>query len=70
MSLRPGIIDTDMQAFVPHARPSTSLPSIDMFRGFHASGQLVAPDVAAAKIVETHPARSDRAGATYSYAEL
>lgn len=50
ITLRPGIIDTDMQAFMRN-QPKDILPSVDLFRGFHASGQLVAADTVAAHVV-------------------
>jgi benzil reductase ((S)-benzoin forming) len=69
VSLRPGIIDTGMQAFM-RAQPEEALPSAGMFKGFHASGQLVAPDIAAAKIVQKIVLGPVEQGRTYSYAEL
>jgi NAD(P)-dependent dehydrogenase (short-subunit alcohol dehydrogenase family) len=69
VSLRPGIIDTEMQAFM-RAQSEHAVPSVPMFREFHAQRQLVAPDVAAAKIVEKIVLEEVEQGRTYSYAEL
>lgn len=69
ITLRPGVIDTPMQS---HARsqPPSRLPSVGMFRQFHASGQLVAPQVVARKVVERLVAGRVDNGRTYSYGEL
>lgn len=69
ISLRPGVIDTPMQA---HARtqPKERLPSVDLFAGFHAAGQLVAPDVVARKVVGRLVLAPVEHGRTYSYADL
>jgi benzil reductase ((S)-benzoin forming) len=69
VSLRPGILDTGMQAFM-RGQPEARLPAVGMFRDFHAGGQLVAPDVAAATIVERVVLQPLLQGRTYSYAEL
>lgn len=69
VTLRPGIIDTGMQAFM-RSQSDAVLPTVDMFRRFHAQGQLVAPDVAAAKIVERIIIGPVEQGRQYSYAEL
>jgi benzil reductase ((S)-benzoin forming) len=69
ISVRPGVIDTEMQAFV-RAQPIHVLPSVQLFRGFHESGQLVAPDVVAAKIVEKLVLGEIEQGRTYNYREL
>jgi benzil reductase ((S)-benzoin forming) len=69
VSLRPGIIDTGMQVFM-RSQSEESLPSVGMFRGFHTSGQLVAPDIAASRIVEKIVLGPVEQGRTYSYAEL
>src|SRR5206468_11332144 len=51
ITLRPGILDTDMQAFM-RSQTEDVLPTAGLFKGFHERRQLVAPDVAATKIVE------------------
>jgi len=69
VSLRPGIIATDMQVLM-RSQPDEKLPIAQMFRDFHAQGQLVAPDVAAAAIA-THVVEAPlEQGRTYTYAEL
>ncbi len=69
VSLRPGIIATDMQVLM-RSQPDEKLPMAQMFRDFHAQGQLVAPDVAAATIA-THVVEAPlEQGRTYAYAEL
>lgn len=69
VSLRPGVIDTDMQT---RAREQSEdvLPSVAMFRKFHADRRLVAPEVAAAKIVEQVILGEVRNGATYAWPDL
>jgi len=69
VTLRPGIIDTGMQAFM-RSQSDAVLPAVEMFRRFHAQGQLVAPDVAAAKIVDRIIIGPVEQGRQYSYAEL
>jgi NAD(P)-dependent dehydrogenase (short-subunit alcohol dehydrogenase family) len=69
ISLRPGIIDTDMQQFA-RSQPREALPCVDMFREFHSQGRLVPPDVVAAKIVDKLVLGEVEHGRTYSYQEL
>jgi benzil reductase ((S)-benzoin forming) len=69
ISVRPGIIDTDMQAFA-RSQPRDVLPSVDMFLEFHSQGRLVPPQVVAAKIVEKLVLGDVEHGRTYSYQEL
>jgi benzil reductase ((S)-benzoin forming) len=69
ITVRPGLIDTAMQTFARTQSKST-LPSVDLFKEFHASGRLVAPDVVARKIVERLVVAPVEHGRTYSYAEL
>ena len=69
VALRPGIIDTEMQTFM-RSQPEHVLPTAAMFKGFHEQRQLVAPDVAAAKIAEKVVFARVEQGRTYSYAEL
>lgn len=69
ITLRPGVIDTPMQTFM-REQPGERLPSVGMFIDFHAAGRLVAPDVAAARIVERLVLGAVEHGRTYSYAEL
>lgn len=69
ISVRPGIIDTDMQVFA-RSQSRDVLPCVDMFREFHSQGRLVAPDVVAEKIVEKLVRGEVEHGRTYSYQEL
>jgi NAD(P)-dependent dehydrogenase (short-subunit alcohol dehydrogenase family) len=69
ITIRPGIIDTPMQAYM-RSQPPSKLPSVDMFRAFHASGQLVPPDVTAARIVDRLVLSPVENGRIYSYAEI
>jgi benzil reductase ((S)-benzoin forming) len=69
ISVRPGVIDTGMQAFV-RAQSSDVLPSVGLFRGFHESGQLVAPEVVATKIADKLVLGEIEQGRTYNYREL
>ena len=69
ITLRPGVIDTPMQAFA-RSQPKDLLPSVDLFVGFHGSGQLVAPAAVARKVVDRLVLADVEHGRTYSYAEL
>ena len=69
ISVRPGIIDTDMQRFA-RSQSRDVLPCVDMFREFHSQGRLVAPDVVATKIVDKLVVGDVEHGRTYSYQEL
>ena len=69
ITVRPGIIDTQMQAFA-RAQSKDRLPSVDVFKGFHAAQQLVPPGVVARKIVDRLVLAPVEHGRTYSYAEL
>ena len=69
ISIRPGIIDTGMQAFL-RAQSAEALPAVPMFQAFHDSGQLVPPDVVARVIVDRLVLAPVEHGRTYSYQEL
>ena len=69
ISVRPGIIDTGMQAYM-RTLPREKYANVDMFREFHSSGQLVPPDVVAAKIVDRLVLGDVENGRCYSYKEL
>jgi len=69
ITVRPGVIDTDMQTFSRSQSPDV-LPSVEMFIGFHREGRLVPPEVVAAKIVDKLIIGEVEHGRTYSYAEL
>jgi benzil reductase ((S)-benzoin forming) len=69
IAVRPGVMDTGMQA---HARsqPPDVLPSVEIFKSFHRDGRLVAPAEAASKIVTRLVLGDVEHGRTYSYHEL
>lgn len=69
ITVRPGIIDTDMQTYMRSQAPDV-LPSVGRFQRFHESGQLVAPHVVAAKIVRRLVLGDVERGRTYTYQEL
>jgi len=69
ITVRPGIIDTAMQTFA-RTQSKETLPSVDMFKEFYASGSLVPPDVVARKIVSRLVVAPVEHGRTYRYAEL
>lgn len=69
ITVRPGVIDTDMQAFARSQAPEV-FPSVELFKGFHREGQLVAPAVVAAKIAERLVVGDVEHGRTYGYPEL
>ena len=69
ISVRPGIIDTEMQAFA-RSQSREVLPCVDMFVEFHSQGRLVPPDQVAAKIVDRLVVGEVENGRTYSYQEL
>jgi NAD(P)-dependent dehydrogenase (short-subunit alcohol dehydrogenase family) len=69
ISLRPGVMDTRMQTFARTQRKDR-LPSVDLFKSFHAGGQLVAPDVVARKLVDRLVLGSVEQGRTYHVQEL
>ena len=69
ITVRPGIIDTAMQTFA-RAQSKTTLPSVDLFKGFHASGNLVPADTVARKVLDRLVFATVEQGKTYSYAEL
>lgn len=57
VSLAPGVIDTDMQGELRASDPS-GFPDIEQFRQFKATGQLAAPEAAAARVL-AYLARAD-----------
>jgi len=69
ITVRPGVIDTDMQTFARSHSPDV-LPSVELFKGFHRDGRLVPPAVVAAKIVEKLVLGDVEHGRTYTYQEL
>ena len=69
ITLRPGIIATEMQTYM-RSQPADVLPSVDLFRGFHASGGLVPAGSVAEKLVARLLEAPVTSGRTYSYLEL
>ena len=69
ISLRPGVMDTAMQTFARTQTPDR-LPSVRMFKDFHASRQLVPPETVARKVVDSLVLSPVDHGRTYSYSEL
>jgi NAD(P)-dependent dehydrogenase (short-subunit alcohol dehydrogenase family) len=69
ITLRPGIIDTGMQAWL-RSQADATVPSVGMFRGFHARGELVPAQEVARKTVERLVVRAVESGRTYRYADL
>lgn len=69
ITVRPGIMDTDMQL---HARsqPPELLPSVELFKQFHREGRLVEPAVVASKIVSRLIVGDVEHGQTYTYQDL
>ena len=69
ITLRPGIIDTEMQTFM-RTQPAERLPSVGLFKGFHESRQLVPAQTVAQKTIDRLIEGPIESGRTYSYAEL
>ena len=69
ITVRPGVIDTDMQTFM-RSQTRETLPSIDLFKGFHREHRLVAPETVAGKIVDKLILGDVEQGRTYNYREL
>lgn len=66
VTIRPGIIDTPMQAYV-RAQPVERLPNVGMFHGFHASGSLRPPAETARWVVDRAVLADVANGAVLSY---
>jgi benzil reductase ((S)-benzoin forming) len=69
ITVRPGVIDTDMQTFM-RSQTKEALPSIGLFEGFYRDHRLVAPDTVAGKIVDQLVLADVDQGRTYNYREL
>jgi benzil reductase ((S)-benzoin forming) len=69
ITVRPGVIDTGMQTFM-RTQTLETLPSVELFKGFHRDQRLVAPDAVAAKIVDKLLLGDVEQGRTYNYREL
>jgi benzil reductase ((S)-benzoin forming) len=69
ISIRPGVIDTDMQTFM-RTQSSATLPSVELFKGFHRDQRLVPPDTVASKIIEKLVVGDVEQARTYNYRDL
>lgn len=69
VSLRPGVIDTDMQTTM-RSQPESVVPGVAMFRDFKASGRLATAEDAAARIADRIVLGSPRSGAVYAWPDL
>ena len=69
ITVRPGVIDTDMQTFM-RSQTKETLPIIDLFKGFNREHRLVAPETVAGKIVDKLVLSDVEQGRTYNYREL
>ena len=69
ISLRPGIFDTGMQAYMRSRDPAV-FPSVGLFRGFKENGLLKDPAEVAARIVERFVLGPVEHGRTYTHADL
>jgi benzil reductase ((S)-benzoin forming) len=69
ITVRPGVIDTEMQTFMRTQSPEI-LPTVELFKGFHRDQRLVAPDTVAKKIIDKLVLADVEQGRTYNYREL
>ena len=69
VSLRPGIFDTGMQAYM-RSRDPAEFPSVALFRGFKDNGLLKDPADVAARIVDRLVLGPLENGRTYSHTDL
>lgn len=69
ITIRPGVIDTQMQVTMRTQSPDV-LPMVPMFVGFHRSGQLVRAETTAGVIVDRLVHAPVEHGRTYTYQEL
>jgi benzil reductase ((S)-benzoin forming) len=69
VTLRPGIVDTDMQVFA-RSQSRDVFPSVELFQQFHSSGQLVAAATVARKTIDRLIEGPVESGRTYNYGEL
>ena len=69
ISLRPGIFETGMQAYM-RSRDPAELPSVGLFRGFKDNGLLKDPADVAARIVESLVLGPIENGRTYSHTDI
>jgi len=69
ISLRPGIFETGMQAYMRSLDPA-DFPSVGLFRGFKENGLLKDPVEVAARIVDKLVLGPVENGRTYSHTDL
>ena len=69
ISLRPGIFETGMQAYM-RSRDPDEFPSVGMFRGFKENGLLKDPADVAARIVDRLVIGAIENGRTYNHTDL
>jgi NAD(P)-dependent dehydrogenase (short-subunit alcohol dehydrogenase family) len=69
VTLRPGIFDTDMQAYM-RSRDPAELPDVSLFCGFKDSGLLKAPADVAARIADRLITAGVEHGRTYTHQDL
>ena len=69
ITVRPGVMDTDMQTFA-RSRPPEVLTVVELFKGFQREGRLVAPDVVASKIISRLVLGDVDNARTYTYQDL
>jgi NAD(P)-dependent dehydrogenase (short-subunit alcohol dehydrogenase family) len=69
IAVRPGVMDTDMQAHA-RAQPPDVMPGAELLRELHREGRLIAPAAASSKIVTRLVLGEVEHGRIYSYREL
>jgi NAD(P)-dependent dehydrogenase (short-subunit alcohol dehydrogenase family) len=69
ITLRPGIFDTGMQAYM-RSRDPAEFPSVGLFRGFKENGLLKDPADVAARIIDKLVLGPVENGRTYSHTDL
>jgi len=69
ITLRPGVMDTDMQAFA-RSQSRDVLPVVDLFKGFQSEGRLLPPEAVAEKVVTRLVIGEVDHARTYSYQEI
>jgi benzil reductase ((S)-benzoin forming) len=69
IAVRPGIMDTEMQAHA-RAQPPDVLPGVELLKEFHRQGRLVAPATVASKIITRLVVGDVEHGRIYRYREL
>jgi benzil reductase ((S)-benzoin forming) len=69
ITVRPGVMDTDMQTFA-RAQPPEVLPVVELFKGFQRDGRLVPPEDVASKVVSQLVLGEVEDARTYAYQDL